>query len=60
MSAPESKDRLLELTSQIVSAQVANNPVQAGELPSLIQEVYQTLSRVGVKDSNNDDKRTES
>ena len=56
MSAPESKDRLLELTSQIVSAQVANNPVQAGELPSLIQEVYQTLSRVGVKDSNNDDK----
>jgi predicted transcriptional regulator len=56
MSAPESKDRLLELTSQIVSAQVANNPVQSGELPGLIQEVYQTLSKVGSASDNGDDK----
>ncbi len=56
MSAPDSKDRLLELTSQIVSAQVANNPVQSGELPGLIQEVYQTLSKVGDASDSSDDK----
>lgn len=56
MSAPESKDRLLELTSQIVSAQVANNTVQAAELPGLIKEVYQTLSKVGDVSDISDDK----
>ncbi len=56
MSAPESKDRLLELTSQIVSAQVANNTVQAAELPGLIKEVYQTLSKVGDVSDISDDR----
>ena len=56
MSAPESKYRLLEFTSQIVSAQVANNTVQAAELPGLIKEVYQTLSKVGDVSDISDDK----
>ena len=56
MSAPESKYRLLEFTSQIVSAQVANNTVQAAELPGLIKEVYQTLSKVGDVSDISDDR----
>lgn len=35
---------LLELTSDIVSAHVSNNPVPLGELPGLIETVFGTLS----------------
>jgi predicted transcriptional regulator len=38
---------ILELTAEIVSAHVSNNPVSLTDLPSLIQEVYRTLSGVG-------------
>ena len=38
---------VLGLTAQIVSAHVANNSVSPDSLPSLIQEVFKTLSRVG-------------
>lgn len=38
---------LLELTTEIVSAHVGNNTLQPGELPQLIQEVYNTLSTIG-------------
>jgi predicted transcriptional regulator len=38
---------VLGLTAQIVSAHVSNNPVALDALPSLIQEVYKTLSGVG-------------
>jgi predicted transcriptional regulator len=34
---------ILELTTDIVSAHVANNNVPTTELPQLIQDVYQTL-----------------
>lgn len=37
----------IELAADIVSAYVSNNSVPAGELPSLIQEVYTALTRVG-------------
>ena len=37
-------DDLLQITSDIVSAHVANNPVPLGELPGLIQTVYSTLA----------------
>ena len=37
----------IELSADIVSAYVSNNSVPAGELPSLIQEVYTALTRVG-------------
>jgi len=35
---------LLELTSEIVSAHVSNNPVPLGELPGLIETVHGTLT----------------
>jgi predicted transcriptional regulator len=38
---------VLGLTAQIVSAHVSNNAIGAEALPSLIQEVYRTLSGVG-------------
>lgn len=38
---------LLALTAQIVSAHVTKNEVEAGELPSLIRDVFQTLSGLG-------------
>ena len=38
------REDLLELTSQIVSAHVANNPVPLGDLPGLIQTVHSTLT----------------
>jgi predicted transcriptional regulator len=40
-------NEILELTTEIVSAHVSNNLVAIGDLPSLIQEVYKTLSLVG-------------
>ncbi len=46
---PESpaSQNMLGLTAQIVSAHVSNNSVPPDALPSLIQEVYKTLSGVG-------------
>ena len=38
---------LLTLTTEIVSAHVANNTVAVGDLPQLINEVYRTLASVG-------------
>jgi predicted transcriptional regulator len=38
---------VLTLTAQIVSAHVTKNPVPVEELPTLIREVYKTLSTVG-------------
>jgi predicted transcriptional regulator len=38
---------LLGLTAEIVSAQVAHNPVTAAALPGLIRDVYQALVGVG-------------
>ena len=37
---------MLQLTAQIVSAHVANNPVAPDALPGLIQDVFRTLSGV--------------
>ena len=38
---------VLGLTAQIVAAHVAHNTVPADHLPSLIQEIYRTLSGLG-------------
>ncbi len=43
---PPNQD-VLGLTAQIVSAHVSNNSVSPDALPSLIQQVYKTLSGVG-------------
>jgi predicted transcriptional regulator len=47
MSDQMPANSVLGLTAQIVSAHVANNSVAPDALPSLIQEVYKTLSGVG-------------
>ena len=43
----ENAASLLALTTQIVSAHVSHNEVQAAALPALIQQVYQALSHAG-------------
>ena len=40
---------LLALTTDIVSAHVANNNVPLADLPELIRQVYRTLANVGVE-----------
>nr|PZN85720.1 MAG: MucR family transcriptional regulator [Pseudomonadota bacterium] len=40
------KTKLVELTAEIISAYVSNNEVVASELPGLIQDIHQALSRV--------------
>lgn len=39
------KDLLAELTADVVSAYVSNNPVPAGDLPGLISEVHSALGK---------------
>ncbi|RVC68042.1 MAG: transcriptional regulator [Mesorhizobium sp.] len=39
---------LIELTAEIVSAYVANNPVPVTSLPDLIQSVNSSLSKIGL------------
>jgi len=45
----ENVDRgeILTLTSEIVSSHVANNSVAMADLPHLIEQVFQTLSKLG-------------
>ncbi|MCJ2005541.1 MucR family transcriptional regulator [Methylobacterium sp. J-092] len=43
-------DDVIAMMAGIVSAYVANNHVQAGELPSLIASVHAALSRLGGED----------
>ena len=40
----ETKDNLLNLTSEIVSAHLANNQVPTSEIPGLIKKVFQSLA----------------
>src|SRR3954447_1347166 len=47
MSDTETSAALIELTSDIVSAYVANNVVQPGALPDLIASVYSSLAGLG-------------
>ena len=42
---------LVELTSDVVSAYVGNNPVQAGDIPSLIRDVHSALTTISAKGS---------
>lgn len=41
------RDEMIALTSEIVSAYVSSNPVSTTDLPELIETVYATLDRVG-------------
>ena len=51
------KKPLTELTADIVTAHVLNNPVSAGELPKLIQEVHGALSSASSSDEEIKQKR---
>ncbi|MER8458298.1 MucR family transcriptional regulator [Mesorhizobium sp. M1300] len=43
MAEGETSNAFVELTAEIVSAYVSNNPVPMGELPSVIDHVYRSL-----------------
>jgi predicted transcriptional regulator len=45
MDANLEKNELVELTAEIVSAYVSNNTVVASELPAVIQNVFEALSK---------------
>ena len=47
MEKNEADAKLLELTADIVAAHVSNNPVAIADLPTLISQVYSTLSNMG-------------
>ncbi|HVZ07255.1 MucR family transcriptional regulator [Rhodopila sp.] len=47
MSEKEADSNLLALTAQIVAAHLANNPVEIERVPTVIREVYRTLSGIG-------------
>jgi predicted transcriptional regulator len=38
------QEKLVELTADIVSAHVANNTVSVGDMPNLVQRIYEALS----------------
>ena len=46
MSEPQETNDILDLTTEIVSSHVANNPVAIQDLPDLIRQVYNTLSAI--------------
>lgn len=48
-----SKTEILQLASEIVSAYVSNNAISSAELPSMIQEVHQTLTDLGSNTNSN-------
>ena len=47
MNDSDQMNDLLALTTEIVAAHVSNNTVAVGDLPQLIQQVYQSLVNVG-------------
>jgi predicted transcriptional regulator len=47
MPSIEEQNSLIELAADVVSAYVSNNSISASDLPGLIGEVYNALSRVG-------------
>jgi predicted transcriptional regulator len=49
MSDDTQPKELLSLTTQIVAAHLGNNSVPVAELPSLIEQVYRSLSTVGIE-----------
>src|SRR5579872_7122322 len=47
MTEQNNANNLLALTTEIVAAHVSNNTVSVGDLPTLINQVYQSLSTIG-------------
>ena len=57
---PEDKPslELVELTTNLVSAHIANNSVAMADLPQLIREVYGTLSSLGQEEKKEPERPT--
>ena len=49
MSEKANLSDLLELTTEIVAAHAGNNTVALGDLPQLIQNVYEALAAIGTQ-----------
>ena len=49
MDEKSEKSELVELTTDVVSAYVSNNTIVPSDLPNLINEVYEALSRASAK-----------
>ncbi len=47
MAESTSHNDIMILTTEIVSAHVANNPMAVADLPDLIQQVYRSLTNAG-------------
>lgn len=47
MNSSDQAGDLLELTTEIVAAHVSNNTVSVGDLPQLINQVYNSLANIG-------------
>ncbi len=47
MTNSDDQNNLIELTADIVSAYVSNNSLSAGDVPSLISDVFSALANVG-------------
>ena len=47
MTEQNNANNLLALTTEIVAAHVSNNTVSVGDLPTLINQVYQSLATIG-------------
>ena len=47
MNSPDQSSDLLALTTEIVAAHVSNNTVPVGDLPQLINQVYNSLANIG-------------
>lgn len=47
MTEESSSNDLLALTTEIVAAHVSNNTVSVNDLPTLINQVYQSLATIG-------------
>ena len=54
----ENDDIYLELTGDVISAYVANNPVSTTELPSLINEVYSAFRKTDKRQSQEQEMRS--
>ena len=54
----ENDDIYLELTGDVISAYVANNPVSTSELPSLINEVYSAFRKTDKRQSQEQEMRS--
>ena len=50
------REELLALTTEIVSSYVSNNTVAAGDVPALIETIFQTLSNIDNAQSTLDDR----